>query len=193
MYLTIGVLFVNISIGGALTNFAAPPILMVAGTWGWDTAFVFQTFGIKAGIAVLTASIFDGKFGPRSDTTTSTGSIGTYFQTGSISGSADGFRNRLYNVQFNNSGSFGGENNFSYYANGNVVVGTTLIANNSIISTFSNNDLVLNAKGTGVVAVKNIMKLQFQTGSTPTNVASTVQLLANTPAKLLEPLAIEPA
>ena len=57
MYLTIGVLFVNISIGGALTNFAAPPILMVAGTWGWDTAFVFQTFGIKAGIAVLTNTL----------------------------------------------------------------------------------------------------------------------------------------
>ena len=57
----------------------------------------------QAGIAVLTASIFNGKFGPRTDTTTSTGSISTYFQTGSISGSADGLRNRLYNVQFNNS------------------------------------------------------------------------------------------
>ncbi|MEY2706496.1 MAG: hypothetical protein RI905_245 [Pseudomonadota bacterium] len=57
MYLTIGVLFVNVSIGGALTNFAAPPILMVASTWGWDTAFVFQTFGIKAGIAVLTNAL----------------------------------------------------------------------------------------------------------------------------------------
>ena len=53
MYLTIGALFVNVSIGGALTNFAAPPILMVANTWGWDTAFVFQTFGIKASIVVL--------------------------------------------------------------------------------------------------------------------------------------------
>mgnify|MGYP000016372481 CR=1 FL=1 len=47
LYLTIGGLFVNISVGGALTNFAAPPILMVAGTWGWSTSFVFQTFGIK--------------------------------------------------------------------------------------------------------------------------------------------------
>ena len=53
MYLTIGVLFVNVSIGGALTNFAAPPILIVANTWGWDTAFVFQTFGIQASIVVL--------------------------------------------------------------------------------------------------------------------------------------------
>lgn len=53
MYLTIGVLFVNISIGGALTSFAAPPILMVTAAWGWDTAYVFQTFGIKATVAVL--------------------------------------------------------------------------------------------------------------------------------------------
>lgn len=47
LYLTIGALFVNISVGGALTNFAAPPILMVASTWGWSTGFVFQTFGLK--------------------------------------------------------------------------------------------------------------------------------------------------
>jgi hypothetical protein len=53
MYLTIGVLFVNISIGGALTSFAAPPILMVASAWGWDSAYVFQTFGMKAALAVV--------------------------------------------------------------------------------------------------------------------------------------------
>jgi Na+/H+ antiporter NhaD/arsenite permease-like protein len=53
MYLTIGVLFVNISIGGALTSFAAPPILMVASAWGWDTAYVFKTFGVKAALAVI--------------------------------------------------------------------------------------------------------------------------------------------
>ncbi|MFN7343644.1 MAG: putative Na+/H+ antiporter, partial [bacterium] len=38
-YGTIGLLFVNISVGGTLTHFAAPPVLMVAGTWGWDTLF----------------------------------------------------------------------------------------------------------------------------------------------------------
>lgn len=57
----------------------------------------------QAGIAVLTASIFNGEFGPRSDSSASTGSVATYFQTGSISGSADGLRNRLYNIQFNNT------------------------------------------------------------------------------------------
>lgn len=52
-YATIGVLFVNISIGGTLTPYAAPPVLMVAGTWGWDIAFMLKTFGWKAGLAVL--------------------------------------------------------------------------------------------------------------------------------------------
>ena len=40
-YATIGLLFVNISIGGTLTHFAAPPVLMVARPWGWDTPFMF--------------------------------------------------------------------------------------------------------------------------------------------------------
>jgi hypothetical protein len=52
-YLALGVLFVNVSIGGVLTSYAAPPVLMVAGTWNWDTAFMASTFGWKAAIAVL--------------------------------------------------------------------------------------------------------------------------------------------
>lgn len=52
-YATIGVLFVNISIGGTLTNFAAPPVLMVAAKWEWSTAFMLNTFGWKAALAVL--------------------------------------------------------------------------------------------------------------------------------------------
>ncbi len=51
-YATLGVLFVNVSIGGTLTPFAAPPVLMVAGKWGWDTWFMLSTFGWKAAIAV---------------------------------------------------------------------------------------------------------------------------------------------
>ncbi|MDR2112200.1 MAG: putative Na+/H+ antiporter, partial [Candidatus Accumulibacter sp.] len=50
-YATIGVLFVNVSIGGVLTPFAAPPVLMVAGKWGWDIAFMITTFGWKAVLA----------------------------------------------------------------------------------------------------------------------------------------------
>jgi hypothetical protein len=52
-YVTLGILFVNISIGGTLTSFAAPPVLMVAGKWGWDIWFMFATFGWKAALAVL--------------------------------------------------------------------------------------------------------------------------------------------
>ena len=51
-YATLGVLFVNISIGGTLTPFAAPPVLMVAGKWNWDTLFMITTFGWKAALAV---------------------------------------------------------------------------------------------------------------------------------------------
>lgn len=52
-YGALGVLFVNISIGGTLTSFAAPPVLMVATTWHWDSAFMATTFGWKAALAVL--------------------------------------------------------------------------------------------------------------------------------------------
>jgi hypothetical protein len=52
-YATLGVLFVNISVGGTLTHFAAPPVLMVAAKWGWDTPFMLSMFGAKAALAVL--------------------------------------------------------------------------------------------------------------------------------------------
>jgi hypothetical protein len=52
-YLALGVLFVNVSIGGTLTSYAAPPVLMVASTWQWDSAFMFFTFGWKAALAVF--------------------------------------------------------------------------------------------------------------------------------------------
>ncbi len=47
-YATLGLLFVNISIGGTLTHFAAPPVLMVAATWGWDLTYMFTHFGWHA-------------------------------------------------------------------------------------------------------------------------------------------------
>ncbi|MEY4917846.1 MAG: hypothetical protein RL616_1759, partial [Verrucomicrobiota bacterium] len=46
-YLALGALFVNVSIGGTLTAFAAPPVLMVAATWHWDSAFMLANFGWK--------------------------------------------------------------------------------------------------------------------------------------------------
>jgi hypothetical protein len=52
-YATLGLLFVNISIGGTLTNFAAPPVLMVASVWEWSTGFMLQHFGWKAFTSIL--------------------------------------------------------------------------------------------------------------------------------------------
>jgi hypothetical protein len=52
-YAALGVLFVNVSIGGTLTAYAAPPVLMVATTWQWDSAFMASHFGWKATIAVI--------------------------------------------------------------------------------------------------------------------------------------------
>jgi hypothetical protein len=57
IYFLLGVLFVNVSIGGALTSFAAPPILMVAGKWGWDTSYVFSHFGWKSAVGVVVNSV----------------------------------------------------------------------------------------------------------------------------------------
>ena len=52
-YLALGVLFVNVSIGGTLTSYAAPPVLMVASAWQWDSAWMLSEFGWKAAIAAV--------------------------------------------------------------------------------------------------------------------------------------------
>lgn len=59
-YATLGLLFVNVSVGGTLTHFAAPPVLMVAGPWDWGTSFMLSNFGWKAivGIAIGNAVYF---------------------------------------------------------------------------------------------------------------------------------------
>ena len=59
-YATLGLLFVNISIGGTLTHFAAPPVLMVAAVWQWDMAYMFTHFGWHAlsGIALANGAYF---------------------------------------------------------------------------------------------------------------------------------------
>ncbi len=52
-YAALGVLFVNVSIGGTLTPFAAPPVLMVAAKWNLDLAYMISHIGWKAAVAVL--------------------------------------------------------------------------------------------------------------------------------------------
>lgn len=56
-YATLGLLFVNISIGGTMTNFAAPPVLMVAAPWGWSNSFMLSHFGWRAAIAIVIGTL----------------------------------------------------------------------------------------------------------------------------------------
>lgn len=57
MYATLGLLFVNISIGGTLTHFAAPPVLMVAAAWGWDMKYMFMHFGWHAVSGIVLSNV----------------------------------------------------------------------------------------------------------------------------------------
>jgi hypothetical protein len=66
-YATLGLLFVNVSIGGTLTHFAAPPVLMVARVWEWDTPFMLSHFGWRAALAIAMSTLayyaaFRGEF-----------------------------------------------------------------------------------------------------------------------------------
>jgi hypothetical protein len=56
-YGTIGLLFVNVSVGGTLTHFAAPPVLMVAEQWGWGMKFMFLNYGWKAAIGIILSTV----------------------------------------------------------------------------------------------------------------------------------------
>jgi Putative Na+/H+ antiporter len=56
-YATIGLLFVNISVGGTLTHFAAPPVLMVAGPWGWGIGHMAANFGWKALLGIIISNV----------------------------------------------------------------------------------------------------------------------------------------
>ncbi|MBF0288815.1 MAG: putative Na+/H+ antiporter [SAR324 cluster bacterium] len=55
-YATIGLLFVNVSVGGTLSHFAAPPVLMVAAPWDWGLVFMITSFGWKAAVGIVIAT-----------------------------------------------------------------------------------------------------------------------------------------
>ena len=55
-YATLAPLFVNTSVGGTLTHFAAPPIVMVASRWGWGLPSMVLHFGWKAMLGILVAN-----------------------------------------------------------------------------------------------------------------------------------------
>ena len=56
-YATLGLLFVNVSIGGTLTHFAAPPVLMVARPWGWDSAYMLSHIGWRSAVAIVVSNL----------------------------------------------------------------------------------------------------------------------------------------
>jgi hypothetical protein len=56
-YATVAILFSNVSLGGVLTNFAAPPVIIVSREWEWSTQVVWTTFGLKALCGVLTSTL----------------------------------------------------------------------------------------------------------------------------------------
>ena len=56
-YATLGLLFVNISVGGTLTHFAAPPVLMVAERWDWGLIHMFTHFGWRAMLGITIATV----------------------------------------------------------------------------------------------------------------------------------------
>ena len=56
-YATLGLLFVNISVGGTLSHFAAPPVVMVATKWNWDFQYMLANFGWKAVIGIFVTNL----------------------------------------------------------------------------------------------------------------------------------------
>ncbi|MDR0693063.1 MAG: putative Na+/H+ antiporter [Puniceicoccales bacterium] len=56
-YATLGLLFVNVSIGGTLTHFAAPPVLMVAHKWHLTIGRVFTLLGSHAIVGVIASTL----------------------------------------------------------------------------------------------------------------------------------------
>lgn len=56
-YATLALLFVNVSVGGTLTHFAAPPIVMISEKWNFGLGHMFLNFGWKAVVGIVAANI----------------------------------------------------------------------------------------------------------------------------------------
>jgi Na+/H+ antiporter NhaD/arsenite permease-like protein len=56
-YATLGLLFVNVSVGGTLTHFAAPPVIMVAHVWNWDFLHMLTHFGWRAVLGIVISTL----------------------------------------------------------------------------------------------------------------------------------------
>jgi len=56
-YATLALLFVNISIGGVLTDFASPAVLILAHCWNWSVTTMFFDFGWKAILGIILSNL----------------------------------------------------------------------------------------------------------------------------------------
>jgi hypothetical protein len=56
-YATLGLLFVNVSLGGTLSHFAAPPVLMVARVWDWNSLYMLEHFGWRTLAAIVVSTL----------------------------------------------------------------------------------------------------------------------------------------
>lgn len=92
-----------------------------------------------------------------------------------VGGTAGG---NVTEVQYNVSNLLSGSQYFTFN-NGNLKVYNTIIGNGNVTTSGANQDLILSANGsTGYVTIDDVLKISYQT--TPTNVASTAFLYANT-------------
>lgn len=56
-YATLGLLFVNISVGGILTHFASPAVIVLAHCWQWTISDMFFGFGWKAILGIIISNL----------------------------------------------------------------------------------------------------------------------------------------
>jgi len=56
-YATLALLFVNISVGGVLTDFASPAVLILAHCWSWSMSDMFLDFGWKAMVGIILSNL----------------------------------------------------------------------------------------------------------------------------------------
>ena len=56
-YATLALLFVNISVGGVLTNFASPAVLILSHAWDWTNFDILSNFGWKAVLGILISNL----------------------------------------------------------------------------------------------------------------------------------------
>ena len=102
-----------------------------------DTGSAVGLVYYQTGIVVLTSSVFTGVFGARSSTLY-TSSVSTFIASSSISSSCDAFRNRINNIQFNNTTELNStiyfcranHNEFNYSSNPTYLSGGQIVVKN---------------------------------------------------------------